>query len=134
LYLIDTSVWIDYLRAKQTAAVEQLRSLAKAHADFGICPVILREILQGTRDDEQFAKYAAYFTTMPIYRFDSPVKSAVESARTYFDCRRRGITVRSSNDCLIAQLSLEHELVLLHDDRDFERIAEVRPRFQQTSG
>jgi predicted nucleic acid-binding protein len=45
----------------------------------------------------------------------------------YRSCRRAGKTPRSSNDCLIAQLAVEHALVLLHDDRDFEAIAAVIP-------
>ena len=45
----------------------------------------------------------------------------------YFDCRRAGITIRSAADCLIARVAVEHELMLLHDDRDFEKMAEVVP-------
>lgn len=134
MYLVDTSVWIDYFKAQPTPAVERLRSLVQAHADFGISPVILQEILQGTRDEDQFAKYLDYFSTQRIYRFENPITSAVAAARAYFDCRRQGITVRSSNDCLIVQCALEHKLVLLHDDRDFERIAAVHTRLRQTSG
>jgi len=44
-----------------------------------------------------------------------------------FDCRRAGITIRSSIDCLIARVAIEHGLMLLHDDRDFERISKVVP-------
>jgi predicted nucleic acid-binding protein len=51
----------------------------------------------------------------------------VAAARIFFDCRRRGLTVRSAVDCLIAQLVLEVDGVLLHDDDDFERIRTVRP-------
>jgi predicted nucleic acid-binding protein len=50
-----------------------------------------------------------------------------QAARIYFDCRRRGLTVRSTIDCFIAQLALEHRLALLHDDRGYAAIARVRP-------
>jgi predicted nucleic acid-binding protein len=50
-----------------------------------------------------------------------------DAARIYYDCRRKGLTIRSSIDCFIAQLVLEEDGVLLHDDGDFERIREVRP-------
>ena len=49
----------------------------------------------------------------------------MSAARLYQECRRRGRTPRSSNDCLIAQVAIEHSLALLHDDRDFETIAEA---------
>jgi predicted nucleic acid-binding protein len=35
--------------------------------------------------------------------------------------------VSGSVDCLVAQLVLEAEGVLLHDDEDFERIRRIRP-------
>lgn len=43
----------------------------------------------------------------------------------YYDCRRAGIAVRSAIDYLIARVSVEHDLLLLHDDRDFEKPAGV---------
>ncbi len=56
-----------------------------------------------------------------------PVAAHVEAARIFYDCRRRGLTVRSSTDCLIAALALEQGHTLLHDDADFDTIARVRP-------
>jgi len=49
----------------------------------------------------------------------------VEAARIYGACRAAGVTIRSSVDCLIARIAIEHDLALLHDDRDFEDIARV---------
>lgn len=54
-----------------------------------------------------------------------------EAARIYFDLRRQGRTVRSPIDCCIAQLALEHDVLLIHRDRDFETIAEIHALRQQ---
>jgi predicted nucleic acid-binding protein len=54
-----------------------------------------------------------------------------DAARIFFDLRRRGRTVRSSIDCCIAQIAIENDVLLLHRDRDFEVIAELRPLRQQ---
>jgi predicted nucleic acid-binding protein len=35
--------------------------------------------------------------------------------------------VRSTVDCLIAQLVIDHAGLLLYEDGDFERIREIRP-------
>ncbi|MEJ7840540.1 MAG: PIN domain-containing protein [Rubrobacter sp.] len=43
----------------------------------------------------------------------------------YFYCRHAGIAIRSAIDCLIARVAIEHDLLLLHDDRDFEKLAGV---------
>jgi len=52
------------------------------------------------------------------------------AADLYRRCRAAGVTVRSTVECLIAQLALEHNATLLHSDRDYERIARVEPRLK----
>jgi len=54
----------------------------------------------------------------------------MSAARIYFDCRRVGLAVRSAIDCLIAQVAIEHDVPLLHDDRNFEQIAQVLPKLK----
>ena len=53
------------------------------------------------------------------------------AARIFFEPHRHGRTVRSPIDCCIAQLALEHDALLVHRDRDFEIIANVRALRQQ---
>jgi predicted nucleic acid-binding protein len=54
-----------------------------------------------------------------------------EAARVYFELRRRGVTLNSPVDCCIAQIALEHGALLLHRDKDFEKISRVRPLEQE---
>ena len=49
------------------------------------------------------------------------------AARICFDLQMRGETVRSNIDCCIAQIAIENQALLLHRDRDFEKIVLVRP-------
>ncbi len=133
MYLVDTSVWVGFFKASPTPPVERLKALVTAGTEVGLTPTILQEILQGTADERQFAKYRSYFETQPLYLPEDPIETAVTVARIYFDCRRRGITVRSSNDCLIAQTAVEHDLVLLHNDEDFRRISRVLNELKETS-
>jgi len=51
--------------------------------------------------------------------------SYANAARIYFDCRRKGVAIRSTLDCLIAEIAMEHNLILLHDDVDFCHMATV---------
>ena len=133
MYLVDTSVWIDFFKASANPAVERLKEVLSTGVETGVSTTILQEILQGTADERQFLKYRSYFETQPIYLPRDPIRSAIAAARLYFDCRRQGITVRSSNDCLIAQTALEHGLILLHTDEDFRHIGKVLKEFKQTS-
>ncbi|MCK5488248.1 MAG: PIN domain-containing protein, partial [Desulfobacterales bacterium] len=49
----------------------------------------------------------------------------ISAAQLYRTCRKRGITIRKTVDCLIAQTAIEHGVPLLHNDKDFDRIASV---------
>lgn len=123
MYLVDTSVWVDYLRGKATARVRTLRELLAGEDIVGVAPIILQEVLQGADSDQRFEKWRKYFAGLCCYVPADPVASHVAAARLYQSCRRGGTTPRSSNDCLIAQIAIEHGLILLHADRDFEAIA-----------
>lgn len=127
MYLVDTSVWIDYLRGNDTPPVRILKELLAGEDIVGVAPIILQEILQGADSDDRFEKYRRYFEGLCCYIPTDLVNAHIAAARLYQACRRAGETPRSSNDCLIAQTAIEHRLVLLHDDRDFERIATVVP-------
>lgn len=125
MYLVDTSVWIDFIRGKQTASVEYLCSLLKTSQTIGICPAIYQEILQGADSDKKFQQFCEYFGELPFFHPKHPIDTYSQAALLYFTCRRKGITIRSTLDCLIAQIAIEHDLILLHNDQDFIRIAEI---------
>ena len=130
MYLVDTSVWVDYLRGKATPQVRALKELLAGEEIVGVAPIILQEILQGADSDQRFEKWRKYFSGLCCYAPMDPVESHVAAARLYQACRRAGKTPRSSNDCLIAQIAIEHRLALLQDDRDFGAIAAVTPELR----
>jgi predicted nucleic acid-binding protein len=127
MVLVDTSVWVDYLRGDSTWQVDTLKELLGGDQIVGIAPIILQEILQGADSDERFEKWRKYFSGLRCYSPVDAVESHVAAARLYQNCRRAGKTPRSSNDCLIARIAIEHDLVLLQDDRDFATVASVAP-------
>ena len=92
----------------------------------GLTHLIYAEILQG-RNPAAFVRI--YFGGQ---RFSADAtRSHASAARIYLDCRQSGVTVRSTVDCLIAQCAIE--LVLLHHDADFKRIAHVVPSLNEKS-
>ncbi len=84
--------------------------------------------MQGCRDEEEWALLSEYLTTQEY--LDPTRETWPAAARIYFDLRRQGLTVRSPIDCCIAQLAIDHNLLLLHRDRDFETMANLRPLHQ----
>ncbi|MGH8272674.1 MAG: type II toxin-antitoxin system VapC family toxin [Gammaproteobacteria bacterium] len=130
MYLVDTSVWIDAQQRKPRRKGQLLREWTETGVVFGLAPVILQEILQGTRNEKSFEKTRYRLSLERCYMPGDPVQTFIEAGRLYARCRWQGYMPRSSNDCLIAQLAIEHDLVLLHDDADFEKIAQVEPRLR----
>lgn len=57
-----------------------------------------------------------------------------EAGALYARCRWRGYTPRSPHDCLIACIAVARRVPSLHDDRDFERIAEIEPALNAWRG
>ena len=127
MVLVDTSVLIDYLRGATNTAVERFQQVLDANRDFGISPLTYLEILQGTRTGKDYATVKSYLETHRFYGLLDERESYAAAARIYFDCRKKGITINSTVDCLIAQTAIEHDLALLHNDADFDRMRRVAP-------
>ena len=127
--LVDSSVWIDLLRDVKTPQTIALRKLLP-NREAALTAVIYQEILQGAATPERFTKLKRYFRTLPFLNPAHPVETWEAAAELYMRCRQRGYTPRSPHDCLVARIALEHRASLLHDDRDFELMAEVEPRLK----
>jgi predicted nucleic acid-binding protein len=127
VYLVDTSVWIDFLRGVSNGPVERLRGVLAARVPFGITSLIYQEMLQGADSDARFDELKSYLGSQRFYQPRDALGTSEAAARLFLDCRRKGVTVRSTVDCLIAQIAIEHELTLLHNDRDFDQMAQVVP-------
>lgn len=85
--------------------------------------LILLEVLQGARDEARAARIEQYLRSFPIASMlDETV--AVQAARNHRTLRARGRTVRKTIDMIIGTFCLIGGHALLHDDRDFEPLAE----------
>jgi predicted nucleic acid-binding protein len=127
MVLVDTSVLIDFLRGARSSAVERLQHILDNKIPFGISPLTYLEVLQGTRTEKDYATVKSYLETHRFFGLRDEKESYAAAARIYFDCRKKGITVNSTVDCLIAQTAIENDLALLHSDADFDRMRRVAP-------
>ncbi len=123
MMLVDTSVWIDFFAARNTAQVELLESTIDQRVDLCLCGVILTEVLQGIRDDKQYMQTESVLSNLIYLPMDQ--STFLLAANIYRTIRSRGITIRNSVDCMIAAVCIEHKADLLHNDRDFDYIADV---------
>src|SRR5690349_21427958 len=123
--LVDTSVWIDFLRGRPTEQVEKLEALIKQREDICFCGLVLTEVLQGIRDDKQFALTKSFFSDLLYLECD---RSTFElSATIYRELRKKGLTIRNSVDCMIAAVVVQSGVHLLENDRDYQQIEQHYP-------
>jgi predicted nucleic acid-binding protein len=127
LIVVDTSVLVDFLKGRKTAATDALRRLEIEDMPYAIPAFCCQELLQGAKDQREWELLLEHLLSQRVLASRDPLSSHIEAARIYYDCRRKGMTVRSAVDCFIAQLVLEEDGILLHYDDDFEKIRSVRP-------
>ena len=101
-----------------------LRKLLEAEEEVCISSYILTETLQGFKDDREFEAAKRNLLHLPILSLTES-ESYVNAAQLYRTCRKQGLTIRKTADCLIAQTAIAHDVPLLHNDKDFDRIASV---------
>lgn len=89
------------------------------------CDPVVMEIVAGGRSERHAGELhrllarATLITTHPT--------DWADAARIYRAGRRQGITIRKLIDCLIAAIALRSGEPVLHNDADFEAIAQVVP-------
>ncbi len=117
MILVDTSVWINYLNGANTRECEILdHALEDGIAAIG--DIIYLEILQGFRHDKDYKNAKRELSQLDIFELFG--QHMVEKcANNYRTLRKKGITVRSTNDVIIATYCIENKLPLLFADKDF---------------
>ena len=127
MIVVDSSVLIDLLKGINSPATDRLQDLEREGVLFSVPVVCFQEVLQGAKDEREWNLLSEYLGSQDLLLSSDPVSTHRDAARIFYECRRKGITIRSTADCFIAQLTLEHDGTLLHDDGDFEQIRQVRP-------
>ena len=121
MILVDSSVWIEFLRGRMQ------RLETGAFRQFATCGPILQEVLQGLRAGAASSKFEEKMRSLPCLSDPLPAGLFFEAAEIYREGRRKGRTIRSAADCLIAAIAIENAIPIWHTDRDFDTIAEYTP-------
>lgn len=119
---VDSSVWIDWMRRKDSAATDKLRLILNSE-DIAVGDVVLMEILQGARDDLHAKKIERLLgDCVPVEMLSRSL--AVMAAANFRTLRGKGVTIRKAHDIIIGTWCIEHDCPLLHSDRDFAAMVE----------
>ena len=123
MILIDTSAWVEFLRATGSAVDKRVDALLAR--PIATCDAVRMEVLAGARDDDHLRalrRLLARASSLPT----SPAEYDVAAA-LYRTCRRNGETVRKLIDCLIAAVAIRNGVAVLHADADFDVLARHTP-------
>ena len=117
MIIVDSSVWIDYFNGRDTPETNKLDRLLEIEL-IGIGDIILTEVLQGFRDDRDYLTAKQVLTSLTVFNMLG-TKVAIKSADNFRILRKQGITVRKTNDVIIATFCIENNHSLLFADKDF---------------
>ena len=126
MILVDTSAWVEYLRATGSWVHRRVRQLLESDERLASTEVVVMEVLAGARDDahlERLRRLLFGCELLPL----SGLSDYEDAAALYRQCRRAGKTVRSLTDCLIAVVAIRAGAELVHADRGFDIIARHAP-------
>ncbi|MDX9957638.1 MAG: PIN domain-containing protein [Spirochaetia bacterium] len=125
MILVDTSALIDYFKGIDSRPAALFETLMVHGVPYGICDSAYQELLQGSGTLDEFATLKDYLETISFHDLQHGKESYERAALLNSQCRRTGVTVRSMIDLLIAESAIENNLLLLHNDGDFDTMSRV---------
>lgn len=119
--LVDTSVWVDFFNDYPSQEAQGLANLIEDEVEIATCGLVVAEFFQGIRGRRSLKSLEVYFRDMVNLKPREP-ETYLAAAGLYRGLRARGVSVRSTVDCLIARLAEEAGVSLLAKDRDMRLI------------
>ncbi len=126
MILVDSSVWIGFLNGVTSAEAAFLATCISEDRPLTLPGLARAEVLMGARTEADALRMSQSLSAYPLVPEPTPFDYE-RAAAIYRACRGRGYTIRSTIDCLIAQLCLRDGYELLARDRDFDVIASAFP-------
>ena len=118
MILVDTSVLTNFLKGKENAQVRKFEDVIEKKIPFGITYMIYQELIQGADSKKEFDLIDEYLKTQLFYELKNGLESYRNGTRIFFNCRRNGITIRSTADLLIAQTAIDNDYFCISQIED----------------
>jgi len=123
--LIDTSAWVEFLRATGSPAHLAVSAAIREQTAVSTCEPVTMELLAGGRSEQHVTQLRGLLARATLIR--TTATDWEDAARIYRAGRRQGVTIRKLVDCLIASIALRADQPLLHRDADFDAVAQIVP-------
>jgi predicted nucleic acid-binding protein len=121
--LVDTSIWIDYFKKKESKIYEQL-TLFLREDQAVYTGIIATELFKVARGKKELSVLNTLFSNISLVK---------ESEETYIKAGIMGYHLSQKGfnagtvDLLISQIAIENNLMLFSNDQHFKKIAEIYP-------
>jgi predicted nucleic acid-binding protein len=119
--LVDTSAWIEFLNGTHSPYADAVEALLRGDDEPCTCGIVVSEVFQGLRKDATRGSIERSFRDMPFLE-PTDIDVYLRAAEVYRKLRERGVTIRSTIDCLIAVIAEESGCALLARDRDLDAL------------
>ncbi len=119
--IVDTSVFINFLKGKEKYAMEVTALLEMNRVV--TTGIIIAELMQGIRKQEEEEHIADIMTSINI--LEIPTELWIKAGKLSSSLRRKGITLPLT-DIAIAAIAIDYNLSLFTLDKHFEKIPGVK--------
>jgi predicted nucleic acid-binding protein len=119
--LIETSLWIDFTRARSPRELKRFIAPHILHPSAHLAEPVAFEVLRHATPKEG-GQLKRQFQTFPV--LETPPDFWSRATELGQVCRQKGHTM-GALDLLIASVALSHQAVVITFDEDFQRMAEV---------
>lgn len=117
MVIADTSIWIDYFNGVDNQYTDALDN-GLVEGIIAIGDIIFLEILQGFKSDNDYNLAKKTLSALEQYEMLGQ-NQVLNAANNYRELRKKGITIRKTNDVIIATFCIENKMPLLFLDKDF---------------
>ena len=120
MILVDSSIWIELFNSNLFAKIDLNRL-----SQLATCPPVIQEVLQGIKNEKAYSPIKEGLCALPCLGNPLTLNEYLLASDLYRLARKKGKTVRSSIDCLIAAIAINNDIPVWHKDRDFTLLADI---------
>lgn len=118
-FLIDTTIWVKYLRGLDSAVKDRISSLVLEDRAY-TSEIVIMEILRGSKSDKEYSMLYEDFLALPQLQTD---RNVWETAwQTAYKLKRAGVNIPMA-DILISTIATHYKCTLIHADKHFNLAA-----------
>ena len=124
--IIDTSVWIEYFKNRDTLAA----SIDKELLAGNICMAgpVISELLQGAKTEKDFRALKSSIDGVPS--LETRLSDWLLAGELAFKLRKNGVTIPIT-DCLIGAIALNNGAAVMTFDRDFVHLPNLKLKLEE---